>query len=161
MKIADNKVVEMHYKLTDDKNTVLDSSEGRDPLSYIQGVGNIIIGLEKELNGKEAGDKVNAVVSPGEGYGERDDKLQQTVPKSGFQGDEEMQVGMQVQIGTEQGNAIASVTKIEGEDVTLDMNHPLAGVTLQFDVEVVSVRDASKEELEHGHVHGPGGHHHE
>jgi len=160
MKIADNKVVQMHYKLTDDKNTVLDSSEGREPLSYIHGSGNIIIGLEKQLSGKEEGDKINAVVSPTEGYGERDDKLTQVVPKSGFQGDEEMKVGMQVQIGTEQGNAIASVTKIEGEDITLDMNHPLAGVTLNFDVEVVSVRDATKEELDHGHVHGPGGHHH-
>jgi FKBP-type peptidyl-prolyl cis-trans isomerase SlyD len=160
MEIADNKVVQMHYKLTDDKNTVLDSSEGREPLSYIHGVGNIIIGLEKQLNGKVVGDKVNAVVAPAEGYGERNDELQQIVPKSGFQGDEEMQVGMQVQVGTEQGNTVASVTKIEGEDVTLDMNHPLAGVTLHFDVDVVDVRDATKEELEHGHVHGPGGHDH-
>ena len=160
MKVVYNKLVQMHYKLTDDNNTILDSSEGREPLSFIQGIGNIIIGLEKQLNGKEAGDKLNAVVNPAEGYGERDDKLEQIVPKSGFQGDEEMKVGMQVQIGTEQGNAIASVTKIEGENVTLDMNHPLAGVTLHFDVEVVSVREATKEELEHGHVHGPGGHHH-
>ena len=160
MKIEDNKVVEMHYHLTDEKGAVLDSSQGREPLSYIHGAGNIIIGLEKQLNGKVAGDKVNAVVIPAEGYGERDDNLVQVVPKSGFQGDEELKVGMQVQVGTEQGNNIATVAKIEGEDVTLDVNHPLAGVTLTFDVEVVEIRDATKEELEHGHVHGPGGHQH-
>ena len=100
------------------------------------------------------------MVPPAEGYGERDDNLVQVVPKSGFQGDEELKVGMQVQVGTEQGKAIATVAKIEGEDVTLDVNHPLAGVTLTFDVEVVEIRDATKEELEHGHVHGPGGHNH-
>lgn len=160
MKIEDNKVVQIHYHLTDSDGNVLDSSEGREPLAYIHGVGNIIIGLEKQLAGKSAGDKVKAVVEPAEGYGERDDNLMQKVPKSGFQGDEELQVGMQVQVGTEQGTAIASVAKIEGEDVTLDVNHPLAGVTLNFDVDVVDVRDASKEELDHGHVHGPGGHQH-
>jgi FKBP-type peptidyl-prolyl cis-trans isomerase SlyD len=160
MEIADNKVVSMHYKLTDDDNNVLDSSEGRDPLSYIHGVGNIIVGLEKQLSGKAVGDKVKATVVPSEGYGERDDNLVQVVPKSGFQGDEELQVGMQVQVGTPQGNAIASVAKIEGEDVTLDVNHPLAGVTLHFDVEVMDVREATQEELDHGHVHGPGGHQH-
>ena len=160
MKIEDNKVVQMHYHLTDEKGTVLDSSQGREPLSYIHGAGNIIIGLEKQLTGKAAGDKVNAVVAPAEGYGERDDNLVQVVPKSGFQGDEELTVGMQVQVGSQQGNTIATVAKIEEEEVTLDVNHPLAGVTLTFDVEVVVVRDATKEELDHGHVHGPGGHHH-
>ena len=160
MKIEDNKVVQMHYHLTDEKGTVLDSSQGREPLSYIHGAGNIIIGLEKQLTGKAAGDKVNAVVAPAEGYGERDDNLVQVVPKSGFQGDEELTVGMQVQVGSQQGNTIATVAKIEEEEVTLDVNHPLAGVTLTFDVEVVEVRDATKEELDHGHVHGPGGHQH-
>ncbi len=160
MKIADNKVVQMHYQLTDEKGVVIDSSAGREPLSYIHGAGNIIVGLEKQMTGKQAGDKVQAVVTPAEGYGERDENLLQVVPKSGFQGDEELKVGMQVQVGTQQGSAIASVAKIEGEDVTLDMNHPLAGVTLNFDIEVVDVRDATPEELEHGHVHGPGGHQH-
>lgn len=160
MKIEDNKVVQMHYHLKDEKGTVLDSSQGKEPLSYIHGAGNIIIGLEKQLSGKAAGDKLNAVVAPAEGYGERDDSLVQVVPKSGFQGDEELQVGMQVQVGTQEGNAIATVAKIEGEDVTLDVNHPLAGVTLTFDVEVVEVREATQEELDHGHVHGPGGHEH-
>ncbi|MEN8250011.1 MAG: peptidylprolyl isomerase [Bacteroidota bacterium] len=160
MKIANQKVVQMHYKLTDNDNNIIDSSEGREPLSYIHGMGNLIVGLEKELTDKEAGDKINAVVSPEEGYGERNEELMQVVPKSGFQGDEELQIGMQVQVGTAQGTSIASVAKIDGDNVTLDMNHPLAGVTLNFDVEIVSVREASKEELDHGHVHGPGGHQH-
>ena len=160
MKIDNQKVVQMHYHLTDGDKNVLDSSQGREPLAYIHGVGNIIPGLEKQLAGKEVGDKITAVVEPAEAYGERDDNLMQIVPKSGFQGDEELQVGMQVQVGTQNGPAIASVAKIDGEDVTLDINHPLAGMTLHFDVEIMDVRDATKDELDHGHVHGPGGHQH-
>lgn len=150
----------MHYHLTDSEKNVLDSSKGREPLAYIHGIGNIIPGLEKALTGKQVGDKIEVVVEPAEAYGERDENLMQVVPKSGFQGDEELAVGMQVQVGTSNGPAIASVAKIDGDDVTLDVNHPLAGVTLHFDVEVMDVRDASKDELEHGHVHGPGGHEH-
>ena len=160
MKVENNKVVQMHYHLTDADKNILDSSKGREPLAYIHGIGNIIPGLEKQLTGKEVGDKVAAVVEPAEAYGERDENLMQIVPMSGFQGDEELQVGMQVQVGTERGPAIASVAKIEGEDVTLDINHPLAGLTLHFDVEIMDVRDATSEELDHGHVHGPGGHQH-
>ncbi len=160
MQITNNKVVQMHYKLTDDQGNVIDSSEGREPLSYLQGAGNIIPGLEKQMEGKSAGDKFKAVVEPAEGYGEYDESLMQVVPKSGFQGDMEPEVGMQVQVGTQQGTTIASIAKIEGEEVTLDMNHPLAGMRLNFDVEVVDVRDATEEELAHGHVHGPGGHEH-
>lgn len=160
MKIDNNTVVQMHYHLTDSDKNVLDSSKGREPLAYIHGIGNIIPGLENQLTDKEVGDKVVAIVAPAEGYGERDDNLVQVVPKSGFQGDEELVVGMRVQVGTEQGPAVASVAKIEGDDVTLDVNHPLAGVTLHFDVEIMDVREATAEELEHGHVHGPGGHDH-
>ena len=160
MQITNNKVVQMHYKLTDDQGNVIDSSEGREPLSYLQGAGNIIPGLEKQMEGKSAGDKLKAVVEPAEGYGEYDESLMQVVPKSGFQGDMEPEVGMQVQVGTQQGTTIASIAKIDGEEVTLDMNHPLAGMRLNFDVEVVDVRDATEEELAHGHVHGPGGHEH-
>lgn len=160
MQITNNKVVQMHYKLTDDQGNVIDSSEGRKPLSYLQGAGNIIPGLEKQMEGKSAGDKFKAVVEPAEGYGEYDESLMQVVPKSGFQGDMEPEVGMQVQVGTQQGTTIASIAKIDGEEVTLDMNHPLAGMRLNFDVEVVDVRDATEEELAHGHVHGPGEHEH-
>ena len=112
------------------------------------------------MEGKSQGDKLEVTISPEDGYGERQENMVQKVSKSGFQGDEELVVGMQVQVETQNGPAIAMVTEIMGEDVTLDMNHPLAGVTLNFDVEVVDVREATDEELDHGHVHGPGGHHH-
>ena len=159
MKVSENKVVTMHYKLTDKDNNIIDSSEGRDPLDYIHGIGALIPGLETQLEGKVVGDKVSAVVTPEHAYGNRDEALIRVVPKSGFNGDEEMQVGMQVQIETgEEGMAIATLTKIEGDDVTLDLNHPLADVELHFDVEITGLRDADKEELAHGHVHGPNGH---
>ena len=160
MTISENKVVQMHYTLKSNQGHVLDSSEGKEPLAYIQGIGNIIPGLEKQLEGKTTGDKLTAVVEPAEGYGERNDGLVHVVPKNGFQGDEELVEGMQVQVETNNGVSIAMVTKIDGEDVTLDLNHPLAGMTLHFDVEITDVREATKEELEHGHVHGPGGHEH-
>lgn len=162
MKISQNKVALIHYKLTDKDGVTIDSSEGRDPLAYIQGIGNLIPGLEQELEGKATGDKLNAVIAPEHAYGKRDESLVQMVPKSGFNGsDEELQVGMQVQVETEeQGMAIAVVTKIEEEDVTLDLNHPLADLDLHFDVEVVEVREATQEELDHGHAHGVGGHDH-
>lgn len=161
MKIEKNKVVSMHYKLSDKDGNVIDQSEGRGPLAYIQGIGALIPGLEAELEGKIVGDKFSAVVPPEHGYGNRDEQLIRVVPKSGFQGDEEMTIGMQVQIDTgEQGMAIATLTAIDGEDVTLDLNHPLADMDLYFDIEVMEIRDADESELAHGHVHGPGGHHH-
>ena len=163
MKAQKNTVVVMHYTLKNDQGVVLDSSEGKDPLAFIQGVGNIITGLETQIEGKEAGDKVQAVVSPEDGYGERFEELVHVVPKSGFrgEGDQQLTVGMQVQVETNNGVAIAAVTNIEGENVTLDLNHPLAGETLHFDVEIVEVREATAEELEHGHAHGEGGVEHE
>lgn len=152
----------MHYTLKNDQGNVIDSSQGRNPLAYIQGIGNLIPGLEKELEGKETGAKVSAVIAPINAYGEKQDNLVQKVPKSGFQGesDEELEVGMQVQVNTNSETSIATVTDISGDDVTLDLNHPLAGVTLHFDIEIMDIREATKDELAHGHVHGPGGHHH-
>lgn len=138
----------------------LDSSEGKQPLVYLHGVGGLIPGLEAELNDKSKGDKVSAVIDPKDAYGEVSKDLLYKVPKSGFQGDEELVAGMQVQLDTEHGPQIAVVSAIQGEEVTLDLNHPLAGVTLYFDVEVMNVRAAEKEEIAHGHVHGHGGHHH-
>jgi FKBP-type peptidyl-prolyl cis-trans isomerase SlyD len=161
MKIAQNKVVMIHYKLADKDGSVIDSSEGRDALAYIQGIGALVPGLEQELDGKVKDDKFSAVITPEHAYGKRDETLIRVVPKSGFQGEEEMSVGMQVQIDTgEEGMAIATLTKIEGDDVTLDLNHPLADIELHFDIEVVDVREATADELAHGHVHGPGGHEH-
>lgn len=162
MRIAQNRVVQMHYKLTDEEGNTIDTSEGQEPLAYIQGIGNVIPGLEDALEGKAKGEKLQVTIAPEDGYGPRVDEMVQTVAKEGFISDEgeELVAGMQVQIETNNGPSIAMVTKIEGEDVILDLNHPLAGVTLNFDIEVVDVRASTEEEIEHGHVHGPGGHHH-
>ena len=160
MLIAQDKVVLIHYTLTNDKGEVLDSSSGGDPLAYLHGQGNIIPGLEKALEGRQEGDRLNVAVEPAEGYGERDDRLVQQVPRRQF-GGANVQPGMQFHAQTSQGHArVVTVTRIVGDMVTVDGNHPLAGEKLHFEVEVTGVRDASTEELEHGHVHGPGGHHH-
>ena len=160
MNIAKNSVVTIDYTLKDSEGKLLDTSEGREPLVYLHGVGALISGLENELAGKAAGEEVTAVISPEDAYGKRRDDLLKVVSKDGFQGDEEMQVGMQVQLHTEHGPAIAVISQIEGNDVTLDLNHPLADMTLHFDVKIVDVREATEEEIAHGHVHGEGGHHH-
>jgi FKBP-type peptidyl-prolyl cis-trans isomerase SlyD len=160
MKIEKDKVVAIHYTLKDDGGNVLDTSEGKAPLAYIQGVGQLIPGLENQLDGKKAGDKVEAVVQPADGYGEFREDMVFNVGKDGFQGTEELTVGMQVEVELEQGKSIAVVSAIDGDNVTLDLNHPLAGETLHFDVEITEVRDATAEELSHGHVHGVGGHQH-
>jgi FKBP-type peptidyl-prolyl cis-trans isomerase SlyD len=160
MKVAKNTVVSLNYTLKNNEGEILDTSDGREPLVYLHGVGALIPGLENVLDGENEGSKVSTVIKPEDGYGHRTDELLHKVPKSGFTGDEEMQEGMRVQLETENGPAIAIISKIEGEEVTLDLNHPLAGMELHFDVEVVGIREAQKEEIEHGHAHGPGGHHH-
>ena len=161
MLIGSEKVVLIHYTLTDDSGQVLDSSSGREPLAYLHGKGNIIPGLEKALEGKQAGDKVNVAVEPAEGYGERDERLVQNVPREAFENVDEVNPGMQFQAQNEQGQArIVTVTKVADDLITIDANHPLAGASLNFDVEVTEVREPTAEELEHGHVHGPGGHNH-
>jgi FKBP-type peptidyl-prolyl cis-trans isomerase SlyD len=158
MLIAQDKVVLIHYTLKNDSGEVLDSSSGGDPLAYIHGQGNIVPGLEKALEGKQAGDKLTSR-SPAEGYGERDDKLCSRC--RGAFGGANVQPGMQFHAQTSGGHTrVVTVTRIVGDMVMVDGNHPLAGENLNFDVEVTEVREASGEELEHGHVHGPGGHHH-
>jgi len=161
MQVANNSVVTIDYTLTDPQGKVIDSSEGKQPLPYLHGAGNIIPGLERELTGKAAGDKVKVVVQPQDGYGVRDDKLVQVVPVAAFQGVGQIQAGMQFRAQGPQGQMqVVTVTKVEGDNVTVDGNHPLAGITLNFDVTIKTVRPATPEELEHGHVHGPDGHHH-
>lgn len=160
MQIKQNSVVSVNYTLKNSEGQVLDTSDGREPLTYLHGVGALIPGLESELTEKSVGDKFSTVIEPKDAYGTRQDDLLKLVPKSGFQGEEELQVGMQVQLDTEHGPAIATVFKIEEENVTLDLNHPLADATLHFDIEVMEIREATEEEISHGHVHGPGGHHH-
>ncbi len=160
MNIANDKVVSIDYTLTNDKGEVLDSSSGKGPLAYIHGNGGLIPGLENELEGKIKGDKLIAIVAPAEAYGEFSEEMIQEVPIENFQEPEEVKVGAQFQIQNEDHVHIATVTAVTEKMVTVDMNHPLAGETLHFDVEVMDVRDATQEEMEHGHVHGAGGHHH-
>lgn len=160
MKIAKNKVVAIDYVLTDAKGSVLDKSSKGKPLHYIQGAGNIIPGLEKALEGKGAGESLKANIPHADAYGPRDEDLLQVIPKADFGGIKDLKVGMELEAESDEGVRIITVVKIDGEQVTVDGNHPLAGVDLTFDVNVVEVRDATAEELSHGHVHGPGGHHH-
>lgn len=160
MKIAEDKVVSIHYTLTDSGGTVLDASAGGEPLAYLHGAGNIIPGLESALEGRQAGDRLSVTVDPAQGYGERDERLVQAVPRSAFKGVEQLAPGMQFQAQGPQGTRLVVVTQVAADIVTVDANHPLAGQTLHFEVEIAEVRDATREELEHGHVHGPGGHHH-
>lgn len=160
MQIANNKVVSIHYKLTNDEGSILDSSEGQEPLAYLHGLGNIIPGLENALTGRAVGDKFTVTIPPADGYGERDNEMVQSVPKSAFQGVDQIQPGMQFQAQSPEGMQLVTVIDVDGDEVILDGNHPMAGITLTFDVEVTEIRDATAEELDHGHVHGPGGHHH-
>jgi len=160
MQIATDAVVSIHYTLTDDAGETLDSSAGGEPLAYLHGKGNLIRGLEDALTGKQAGDKLQVTVAPANGYGEYDKALIQNVPRRSFKGVGNVQVGMQFQVQSPQGARMVTVTRVAGDMVTVDGNHPLAGKNLNFDVEITEVRTASEEELAHGHVHGPGGHHH-
>ncbi|MFC5407782.1 peptidylprolyl isomerase [Larkinella bovis] len=156
MQISKHKVAGIHYTLRDNDGNILDSSEGRDPLYYLHGEGNLIPGMENGLDGKSPGDKFQIKVPAEEGYGVRDPQMIQTVPKSAF-GGQTVQVGMQFQ--TNHGQVV-TVTEVGADSVTIDGNHQLAGQELNFDVEVIEVRDATNEEVMHKHVHGPGGHHH-
>ncbi|GAB4019616.1 MAG: peptidylprolyl isomerase [Bdellovibrio sp.] len=160
MEIAKNKVVGMDYTLTSNDGSVIDSSKNHGPLFFIFGLGHIIPGLETALLGKKKGDALKVCVQPKDGYGEREDELVQDVPRQQFDAPEGIQIGMQFEVQTEQGALVVTVTKVTDSHITVDGNHPLAGETLNFDVSIVDVREATAEELAHGHVHGPGGHHH-
>jgi FKBP-type peptidyl-prolyl cis-trans isomerase SlyD len=156
MQISKNKVAAIHYTLRDNEGTIIDSSEGRDPLQYLHGAGNLIAGMEEGLEGRAKGEKLNLTIDPEKGYGEKDETLIQKVPRSAF-GDQEVKPGMR--FSTNQGGVV-TVTDVNLDSITVDGNHPLAGVPLNFAVEIVEVRQATDEEITHGHVHGPGGHHH-
>lgn len=160
MKIEDRKVASIHYTLKDDAGTVLDSSDGGDPLAYIHGMGNLIPGLETQLLGRSAGERLAVTVPPAEAYGEFDPDQVVEVSRSQFEGVSELAVGMQFTASGPDGHQMVTVTKVENDMVTIDGNHPLAGKTLHFEVTVMEVREATPDELSHGHVHGPGGHHH-
>jgi FKBP-type peptidyl-prolyl cis-trans isomerase SlyD len=160
MQAEKNRVVTIEYTLKDGDDQVIDTSEGREPLSYIHGNGMIIPGLENALEGQEPGAEVNVTLAPEDGYGERDDSMVLQIPREQFEGVDQIEPGMQFQAETDQGVQILTVLEAGDNEVTVDGNHPLAGVTLNFDVSIQDVREAEQEELDHGHVHGPGGHEH-
>lgn len=160
MEIKDGMVVGMHYTLKNDAGDVLDTSDGREPLEFLYGFNNIITGLESAIEGKAVGDKLDVSIEPEDAYGVRDEGLQQEIDRSNFEGVEDIQVGMRFQAETESGPVPIRVVAVEGDTVTVDGNHELAGERLHFSVSIESLREADKEEIEHGHAHGPGGHHH-
>jgi FKBP-type peptidyl-prolyl cis-trans isomerase SlyD len=159
MQIADNMAVSIHYTLTNDDGEVLDSSIDDEALIYLHGGGNIISGLEKALHGKVAGDKLNVRIAPEDAYGELMEEMIQVISRDMFEGIDNIEVGMQFHADVSSGSGIVTVVNIEDDDITIDGNHPLAGLTLTFDVEVIDVRAATEEEVAHGHIHGAGCHH--
>ncbi len=159
MTITENSVVAFAYTLTDDDGAVIDSADTQAPLVYLHGRGQLIPGMEKGLDGRSTGDQFSIVLPPEEAYGIYDENLAGAVPLSAFEGVGEVAEGMQFQMELADGVRAVTVREVTGEHVILDGNHPLAGETLHFDIEVVSVRAATAEELEHGHAHGPGGAH--
>ncbi len=161
MQIAEQKVVTLDYILKDDAGTVIDQSQNGQ-FVYLHGAFNIVPGLEKALDGKTSGDQVSVSVSPEDGYGERDDARSQVVEREMFDTPDEIEVGRQFHAQSPDGETLViTVTAVEGDKITIDGNHPLAGVTLNFDVTIVDVREATEEEISHGHVHGPDDHHHD
>lgn len=159
--IADGMVVSVHYTLKTEDGEVIDSSEGEDPLMYLHGAGNIVPGLERQLEGRNVGDRVQAVVAPEEGYGDHSGDEPQMVPRKSFPEDADLYEGLEVMAQGQQGEMFPMwIVGVTDDHVLVDENHPLAGVTLYFDVEIAAVRAATKEELTHGHPHGPGAHAH-
>ncbi len=158
MNIVNDSVVSFHFTLKNVDGKTIESSVGDQPLVYLHGHKGIVPGLEEALNGLKKGDTLNVTLPPEKAYGERNEKLVQKVPRAEFP--EEVQPGMQFQADTPAGPMIITVTQVTDAEVTIDANPEMAGQTLVFDIEVVDVRAATKEELAHGHVHGPGGHHH-
>lgn len=159
--VAKDTVVTFHYTLTDKGGQVLDSSQGSDPLVYLHGYSQIVPGLENALVGKAAGSAFKVEVAPSEGYGERNEQMVITLPRTQGNLPEDIAVGFVVELVSPEGDEIpARVVKLTDEDITLDANHPLAGEVLYFDIQLTNVRAATKEEIDHGHVHGPGGHDH-
>lgn len=157
MKISPNKVVIMHYAVSDSEDTLIDSSYDDKPLSIIHGTGYLIPGLEEALIDHEVGDKFEVEVDAKNAYGERFDEYVQTVPKALFESIDDLAVGTQLRASTDEGEQTVIVVDVSDDEVTVDGNHPLAGIDLKFEVDILEIREATKEELEHGHVHAEGG----
>ncbi len=157
MKIEDGKVAMIHYSLKNESGETIDSTQNAQPMGYLHGHNNLMPGLEKALNGKDEGEKFAVSLAPEDAFGPHDDKHVRQIPKDQFDNLDELKVGMHLQVKSPQGSQIVTVKAVTEENVTVDFNHPLAGQTLHFDIEVLEVRDATAEELEHGHIHGQGG----
>lgn len=161
MTISNGKVVDLKYSLKDGDGQVLDEADAESPFSYLHGADQIVPGLESALEGLKKGDKKSVTVEPSQGYGEHNPELLLTVNRSQFPAGAELKAGMQFEANVGEGQtALFVVRSVSGDEIQIDGNHPMAGETLHFEVEVLAVREASQEELEHGHAHGPDGHHH-
>lgn len=159
MQIANKTAVSIHYTLTNDAGEEIDSTAGGEPMVYLHGTNSIITGLENALHNKNAGDKLNIRIEAADAYGEFSEDMIQVVSREMFDGIDKLEVGMQFHTAPNSGSSVITVLSIDGDDVKIDGNHPMAGQALNFDVEIVSVRLATKEEISHGHVHGAGCHH--
>ncbi len=160
MQISRHTVVTLAYRLTDDEGTLLDASGDGEPLAYIHDTQSLIPGLERALTGRSVGEKLDVRLPPEEAYGERDESLTHEVGRDELPADAEISVGLQLHAESEDGEHILTVVAVDGDRITMDANHPLAGKALNFAVTVLGVRAATREELAHGHVHGADGHHH-
>ncbi len=160
MIISDQKVVLFEFTLKTGDGEQIDSSSGDEPVAYLHGSGAIVPGLEAAFEGKSDGDRFQVTVQPADGFGERDEALREVVPREEFEDSAELEVGMQFRVPSDDGESIVTVMEVGDDTVSLDGNHELAGMVLDFDVTVREVRDATPDEIAHGHVHGPGGHHH-
>ncbi len=161
MSLELNKVISFNYVLKDEEGTVLDSTENKTPLTFLSGSNQILPKLEEALDGMLIGGKKNVKIDAANAYGEYDEKAVQNLKKEQFPPEAKLEEGMRYVANSPDGGQIPFViTEVKEEDITADFNHPLAGKDLEFDVELVDVRDATAEEMQHGHVHGPGGHHH-
>jgi FKBP-type peptidyl-prolyl cis-trans isomerase SlyD len=159
MHITKDSVVSIDFTLTDNEGTEIDSTTGQDPLVYLHGHGSLLPAIEEALEGKAVGDNISLTLDPAAAYGVRDEAQVSMMPLSALPEDEEIVVGMQFHAEDEGSQRLVTITKIEGDQVTIDGNHPLAGQTLSFEIAVADLRPATTEELTHGHVHGPGGAH--
>ena len=157
MIIEDKKIVHFHYTLSDEQGEQLESSREGEPMTYLHGAGNIISGLEKAMSGKVAGDKFQVNVEPAEAYGERVENSTQRIPAKHFKNAARLKPGQSVILQTRQGQRQVTVVKVGRFNIDVDTNHPMAGMPLTFDIEMTGVRDATDEEVQHRHVHGPGG----
>ena len=159
MQIGPNSVVSIHYELSNDAGEILDASVDGEPLVYLHGAHNIIPGLEKELVGKKVGDTLKVKVQPEEGYGNQQAELIQQVPRNAFPDSDKLTIGMRFTAESDNGHISVVITELTDELATVDGNHPLAGVVLNFDVSIADIREATDEEISHGHVHTHGHHH--